>query len=124
MAKTQATIITLTLQPGGGSQRQGSLLIQRGELAQLSQFSFGRMSEITAAINAAANALAELEIEPPDLKVASTATTNRRKKARKKATEEQAESDTPEADEQADDSVEEAATPEAKEDPDDLARLL
>ena len=67
MAKTESTLITLTLPPGGGSQRQGTLLIQRGELAQVRQFTFSKMSDITTAIHGAANALAELEIDPPKL---------------------------------------------------------
>jgi hypothetical protein len=66
MTKSEPTIITLVLS-GGGSQRQGMLLIQRAELAKVSQFTFSKMSDITAAIHTAANALAELEIDPPKL---------------------------------------------------------
>jgi len=50
------------------------MLIQRGELAKLSQFTFSKMSDITTAIHGAANALAELEIDPPKLTEATKAT--------------------------------------------------
>ena len=130
MAKKEATMITLTLQPGGGSMRQGSLLIQRGDLAQLRQFSFGRMSEITDAITAAANDLAELEIDPPDVTKKSKAKSQRQKKTEKTATKPAADSPVEET-EAAEEDTQTATTTDDEvtdstedEESEDLARLL
>ena len=131
MAKTEPTVITLTLQPGGGSQRQGSLLIQRGDLANLSQFSFSRMSEITEAITQAANTLAALEIEPPDITVKTSASTKKKgKSTEKKKTERKISLDDPPDDEPVEEDETSTTTEpepeetEVEDDPDDLATLL
>lgn len=129
MAKTEPTIITLTLQPGGSSQRQGSLLIQRGDLANLSQFTFSRMSEITEAITGAANVLAALEIEPPDLTVkASTPSSPKQGKspAKQPRTKKKVNLDDPPEDEPEEEETTEPEPEESEvaEDPDDLVNLL
>lgn len=129
MAKTEPTIITLTLLPGGGNQRQGSLLIQRGDLANLSQFTFSRMSEITEAITQAANALAALEIEPPDITVKTSTRQKKGKSTEKKSKADSKVSldDPPDNDpeEETSETTEpEPEAPEVDDDPDDLATLL
>jgi hypothetical protein len=56
------TIFTLTLPEPGG---EGILLIQRGELAHVRQFAYAQVSDITAAVQAAMEALALVESNPP-----------------------------------------------------------
>lgn len=56
------TIITLTL-PETGSE--GTLLIQRGDLAHLSQFTYTTATDFTAVIHQAMAALAVVESDPP-----------------------------------------------------------
>lgn len=56
------TIITLTL-PGTGSE--GTLLIQRGDLAHLSQFSYTTDTDFNAVIQQVLAALAVVESDPP-----------------------------------------------------------
>ncbi|MAS35635.1 MAG: hypothetical protein CL610_16615 [Anaerolineaceae bacterium] len=133
MAKTESTIITLTLPPGSGSQRHGTLLIQRGELAQVSQFSFRKMSDITTAIHAAANTLAELEIDPPKLVEAKKTTggkakTDSKRKPETASTtqkEEALDDGAPEEDEADTDAEEEnVEKTEVRDDPDQLPMLL
>jgi hypothetical protein len=57
-----ATIFTLTLPDPGG---EGILLIQRGELAHVRQFAYMQVSDITEAVQAAMDALALVESNPP-----------------------------------------------------------
>lgn len=64
------TIITLTLPTlsEGGILLEcdtATLLLQRGDLAHLRQFTYSEMEDITAAINEACLALATVEAEPP-----------------------------------------------------------
>lgn len=59
------TIITLTLPPSDRLDGQGTLLIQRGTLAHLTQFTYIGVQDITAAIQSAYVALAALENNPP-----------------------------------------------------------
>jgi hypothetical protein len=56
------TVFTLTL-PDPGSE--GTLLIQRGELAHVRQFPYTQVSDITAAVLAAMDAMALVESNPP-----------------------------------------------------------
>ncbi len=56
------TIFTLTLPEPGG---EGILLIQRGELAHVRQFPYTQVSDITAAVQVAMDALALVESNPP-----------------------------------------------------------
>lgn len=59
------TVITLTLPEGDGIEHSGTLLIQRGDLAHVRQFTYLGVSDITAAIKEAYIALAAVEAEPP-----------------------------------------------------------
>lgn len=59
------TIITLTLPEESGLSHTGTLLIQRGELAQVLQFQYVNTDEITSAIQDARQRLDELEAQPP-----------------------------------------------------------
>jgi hypothetical protein len=59
------TIITLTLPPTERLDGQGTLLIQRGNLAHLTQFTYLGVQDIAAAIQNAYLALADVEDNPP-----------------------------------------------------------
>jgi len=59
------TIITLTLSSSDRLDGQGTLLIQRGPLAHLTQFTYISVEDITAAIQSAYVALAAVENDPP-----------------------------------------------------------
>ncbi|MDX1995126.1 MAG: hypothetical protein SF029_22280, partial [bacterium] len=59
------TVITLTLTEGDGIEHNGTLLIQRGDLANVRQFTYLGVSDITAIIKTAYIALAAIEAEPP-----------------------------------------------------------
>lgn len=59
------TIITLTLPEESGLSHTGTLLIQRGELAQVFQFHYINTDDITSAIQDARQRLDELEAQPP-----------------------------------------------------------
>jgi hypothetical protein len=59
------TVITLTLPEGDGIEHSGTLLIQRGDLAHVRQFTYLGVGDITAAIKEAYIALAAVEAEPP-----------------------------------------------------------
>jgi hypothetical protein len=63
------TVITLTL-PADGAQEDATLLIQRGELAHLMQFSWSSLDDVATAIHEAEQQLASLEEAPPVLNVA------------------------------------------------------
>lgn len=68
------TILTLTLPDPGG---EGTLLIQRGELAHVRQFVYTRVNDIAEAVQAAMDALVLIESNPPvihDVPPAKTAT--------------------------------------------------
>lgn len=66
MSKTQntptPTIITLTLSE---PESEGALLIQRGDLAHMSQFPYTNETDFTALIQQASAALAVVESDPP-----------------------------------------------------------
>jgi hypothetical protein len=59
------TVITLTLPEADGAEQKGTLLIQRGDLAHVRQFTYLGVSDIAAAIKEAYIALAAVEAEPP-----------------------------------------------------------
>lgn len=59
------TVITLTLPSEGGIQRIGTMLIQRGDLAVMSQFTYTNLGDIAHAIGEATNGLIEVEAAPP-----------------------------------------------------------
>ncbi len=59
------TVITLTLPKDDGIENKGTLLIARGDLAHVRQFSYLGVSDIAAVIKEAYIALAAVEAEPP-----------------------------------------------------------
>jgi hypothetical protein len=60
------TVITLTLPDDKGRlQKEGTLLIQRGDLAQIFRFYHTNMGDITSAIRDAQTRINELEANPP-----------------------------------------------------------
>jgi hypothetical protein len=59
------TVITVTLPEDDGIEHQGTLLIARGDLAHVRQFTYLGVSDIAAAIKEAYIALAAVEAEPP-----------------------------------------------------------
>lgn len=59
------TVITLTLPADDGIERKGTLLIARGDLAHVRQFTYLGVSDLAAAIKEAYIALAAVEAEPP-----------------------------------------------------------
>jgi hypothetical protein len=62
---TPPTVITLTLPHDDSIERQGRLLIARGDLAHVRQFTYTAIEDVTAAIKDAYIALAAVEAEPP-----------------------------------------------------------
>ncbi len=60
-------VLTITLSDDGALPRQGQILVQRGTLATLRQFSYHSLAEISLAIQQAASALIQLEQHPPDI---------------------------------------------------------
>ena len=68
------TVITITLPDEGSLPRTGQILVQRGTLAIIRQFSYSSLSEISTAIQQAAANLIQLEQNPPDIKPASEGT--------------------------------------------------
>lgn len=62
---TPPTVITLTLPEDDSIEHKGTLLIQRGDLAHIRQFTYLGVSDIAATIKAAYIALAAVEAEPP-----------------------------------------------------------
>ena len=65
------TVITVTLPEEDGIQRSGTLLIQRGELAHVRQFSYTNLGEIAAVLKDAVVALSSVEADPPDISKAN-----------------------------------------------------
>jgi hypothetical protein len=60
--QNELTVITLMLPE---PNNEGTLLIQRGELAHVRQFTYSEISNIANAIQAAMEALAQIETNPP-----------------------------------------------------------
>lgn len=59
------TVIMLTLPDSESDERHGTLLIQRGELAHVRQFTYANLSDITVIIKDGVMALSAIEAEPP-----------------------------------------------------------
>lgn len=78
MAKKNAkapTIITLTLPDSETDERHGTLLIARGDLAHVRQFTYTNLSDLTAVIKDGVMALSAIEAEPPVITAQSPSTT-------------------------------------------------
>lgn len=60
-------VITLTLPESGGDSRDGTLLIQRGDLAHLKRFTYTQIADLTGIIAGAMIALYAVEAAPPVL---------------------------------------------------------
>lgn len=58
-------VITLTLPDGDDGTRTGTLLVQRGDLARVHQFSYERIADLTEVIAEALIAFAAVEADPP-----------------------------------------------------------
>ena len=59
------TVITLTLPESDSEPRDGTLLIQRGDLAHLNRFTYTRIADLTEIIAEALIALSAVEADPP-----------------------------------------------------------
>jgi hypothetical protein len=59
------TVITLTLPENDSDSRDGTLLIQRGDLARVHQFTYERIADLTEVIADALIAFAAVEADPP-----------------------------------------------------------
>ncbi len=59
------TIITLTLPEANSESNTGTLLIQRGDLARVQQFTYAEVADLTAVIEEALIAFAAIEADPP-----------------------------------------------------------
>jgi hypothetical protein len=82
------TVITLTLPEDDGIEHRGTLLIARGDLAHVRQFTYLGVSDIAAAIKEAYIALAAVEAEPPVIPEAPKAAPKSEPKTKAKATQE------------------------------------
>jgi len=82
------TVITLTLPEDNGIEHSGTLLIARGELAHVHQFTYLGVSDIAAAIKEAYIALAAVEAEPPVIPEAPKVAPKSEPKTKAKATQE------------------------------------
>ena len=59
------TVITLTLQAGDEAPRSGTLLVARGDLAHLQQFTYDSLNDLAPIIKDGFVALARIEADPP-----------------------------------------------------------
>lgn len=59
------TVITLTLPESDSESRDGTLLIQRGDLAHLNRFTYTRIADLNEIIAEALIALSAVEADPP-----------------------------------------------------------
>ncbi|MCS7072676.1 MAG: hypothetical protein NZM00_14320 [Anaerolinea sp.] len=59
------TVITLTLPESEGESHDGTLLIQRGDLAHLNRFTYTRIADLTEILAEALIALSAVEAAPP-----------------------------------------------------------
>jgi hypothetical protein len=66
------TIITLTLPESDSESRDGTLLVQRGDLAHLNRFTYTRIADLTEIITEALIALSAVEADPPVIPEAPT----------------------------------------------------
>jgi hypothetical protein len=60
-----STVITLTLPESDSESRDGTLLVQRGELAHLNRFTYTRIADLNEIIAEALIALSAVEADPP-----------------------------------------------------------
>jgi hypothetical protein len=63
------TVITLTLPESDAEARKGTLLVQRGDLARVHQFTYTRIADLTDVIADAMIAFAAVEADPPVMTV-------------------------------------------------------
>lgn len=66
---TPPTVITLTMPNDGPMPRTGTLLAQKGDLAQLRRFEYRSLTEVSTALKEALLALNELAKHPPTVTV-------------------------------------------------------
>ncbi len=59
------TVITLTLQAGDEAPRSGTLLVARGDLAHLQQFTYDSLNDLAPIIKEGFVALARIEADRP-----------------------------------------------------------
>lgn len=59
------TVITLTLPESDSESRDGTLLIQRGDLAHLNRFTYSRIADLTEIVAEALISLTAVEADPP-----------------------------------------------------------
>lgn len=62
---SRSTVITLTLQDDGQTSRDGTILVQRGDLARIHQFTYSHIDDLTEIISDALIGLDEVEADPP-----------------------------------------------------------
>lgn len=67
------TVVTLTLPESDSDSRDGTLLIQRGDLAHLNRFTYTRIADLTEIIAEALIALSAVEADPPTITEAPAA---------------------------------------------------
>lgn len=64
-SRTQSTIITLTLPDSENETRDGTILVQRGDLARIHQFTYGHIGDLSEIIAKALVAMSAVEADPP-----------------------------------------------------------
>lgn len=64
-AQKSPTVLTLTLPESDDETRTGTLLVQRGDLAHLSGFTYAHVADLTTIVTQALNALSAVEADPP-----------------------------------------------------------
>ena len=69
------TVITLTLPDSESDERHGTLLIARGDLAHVRQFTYTNLSDLTTIIKDGVMVLSAVEAEPPAITEPSPSTT-------------------------------------------------
>ena len=62
---TSPTVITITLPESEEEPRSGTLIVARGELAHIRQFTYANLSDLTAILKQGVVALAAIEADPP-----------------------------------------------------------
>ena len=62
---TSPTVITITLLESEEESRSGTLIVARGELAHIRQFTYANLSDLTAILKQGVVALTALEADPP-----------------------------------------------------------
>jgi hypothetical protein len=62
---SKPTVLTLTLPEADSESRTGTLLVQRGDLARVHQFTYERIADLTEVIADSLGAFAAVEADPP-----------------------------------------------------------